>query len=324
MAAKHVLVLIHGITPQPEPHVLEQYQKLVKAVQEDELPIAGPICQVSWGVPESGQPERRPDQFLMRAQQFVGSLVEMRALREGGPAPGLLGRDWGIPLLRWGIREVRESVVLYGLSDAIYYAAVDGEVAVRDAVFSQVFEKLEASQDGEVHLHIVAHSLGVTIAHDFLYALFGRQHDPEFPRPNDGGEIKLAAPTKSLQDIWREEAEAKRLKLGTFLCFASQLPLFVMRKQALVQKLARGERLDPRVIGVDPSREKPQWAIFYDSDELLGFATRPLYEETRAIVDIRMNSGLHPYSAHVGYWKRSAIIRRCIELLRANMQPQSG
>ena len=58
---------------------------------------------------------------------------------------------------------------------------VDLEVAVREAVFSQVFEKLEASQDGEIHLHIVAHSLGVTIAHDFLYALFGRQVDPAFP-----------------------------------------------------------------------------------------------------------------------------------------------
>jgi len=319
MAAKHVLVLIHGITPQPDPDVLEQYEQLVEAVEQARLPLMGPICQVSWGQPDAGQPEQRPDQFLSRAQRFVGSLVQEHALREEGPAPGLIGRDWGVPLLRSAIRAVRESVVLYGLSDAIYYAAVDGEAAVRDAVFRQVFEKLEASQDGEIHLHIVAHSLGVTIAHDFLYALFGRKVDPEFPLPSDGGEIKLAAPTKSLQDVWRDEAEAKRLKLGTFLCFASQLPLFVMRKQALVEKLAQGEKLDPRVIGVDPERSTPQWAIFYDSDELLGFATRPLYQETKAIVDIHMNSGLEPYSAHLGYWKRSAIIERCIALLRANM-----
>jgi hypothetical protein len=215
---------------------------------------------------------------------------------------------------------VRESVVLYGLSDAIYYAAVDGEAAVREAVFSQVFEKLEASLDGEIHLHIVAHSLGVAIAHDFLYALFGRKYDPtSFPRPEDGGEKSLAPPTEDLQETWRLKAEAGRLKLGTFISFASQLPLFVMRKQALVERLAREQRLDPRVIGVDPERVTPQWVIFYDSDELLGFATRPLYQETKAIVDIHMNSGLEPYSAHLGYWKRGAIIERCIELLRANM-----
>jgi hypothetical protein len=317
--AKHVLVLIHGITPEPKPDVKSQYQELVKAVQGAELPLAAPICQVTWGLHDTeGQP--RPDQYLTAAEQFVGSLVQESALHGGQElSAGLRGHDWGVPLLRSAIRRVRESVVLYGLSDAIYYASVDGEAAVRDAVFSQVFDKLEASQDGQIELHIVAHSLGVAVAHDFLYALFGTR-DPAFPSPADGGEVPLTDRTRALQAKWRREAMEGRLKLGTFISFASQLPLFVMRKQALVEQLARHEKLDPSVIGIDKSRDSVQWAIFYDSDELLGFATRPLYQTTKAIVDIHMDSGLEPLSAHLGYWHRPAIIERCLDVLRANMR----
>lgn len=307
---KHILVLIHGITPEVAPRPTEQYEKFLEAFAKAKLPFEAPI-RVSWGVEVAGVTPR-PDQRLTPAEAFVGSLVSESALPPGDAG----GFDWGLPVLRQAIRAVRESVVLYGLSDAIYYAAPDGERAVRNAVFGQVFEKLDVHAADEVELHIVAHSLGVTVAHDFLYALFG-DSDPFWPadsnQPTD-----LAPALLEQQKSWRQAAKDKRLRLGTFISFASQLPLFMMRKRAIVDMLAAHRKLDPSVIGVDPTRQTPQWVIFYDSDELLGFATKPLYEHTRAIQDIHVNSGLEPLGAHLGYWKSDTIIQRCLELLQQN------
>ncbi len=313
MAVRHVLVLIHGITPEKDPHPREQYRQLVEAVHDAGLPVEPPICEVTWGVPSDGGVITSDEQYLTPAEAFVSSLVSEGALKGVDRA----GIDWGIPGLRWGIREVRETVVLLGLSDAIYYASPEGEKLVRDTVFNQVFRKLE-QQDDEVHLHVVAHSLGVTIAHDFLYALFGAS-DPLYPR-EQAGQIDLQDENRILQDKWRGAAGAGKLKLGTFVAYASQLPLFILRKQALVRQLAARQKLDPRVIGVDLKRRHPQWAIFYDNDELLGFATRALYAETPAIIDINVNSGVDPYNAHVGYWRKPTIIQQTVELLRENMR----
>jgi hypothetical protein len=315
----HVLVLIHGITPEPEPNVLEQYSELVKAVDTAGLPFTKPVCQVEWGVPRNGQ-ITRPDQYLSKAERAVDALLDKPAPAGSEQSvPGKGGHDWGIPGARQLINRGRERLVQFGLSDALYYAAPDGEKAVRDTVFDQVFGKLEASEDGEIiHLHIVAHSLGVTVAHDFLYALFGMV-DPGFPtQPEATDPGRLNDVNHALQEKWRGHARAGRLALGTFISFASQLPLFMMRKQALVEKLARGETLDPSVIGIDTARTTVQWAIFHDSDELLGFPSRALYRDTRAIADVNMNSGLEPLGAHLGYWRKPAIIERCIALLRQN------
>ncbi|HEX5655727.1 MAG TPA: hypothetical protein VFX59_00970 [Polyangiales bacterium] len=313
MAVRHVLVLIHGITPEKDPHPRQQYAPLLAAVQEAGLPIEQPVCQVSWGVPGDDGSIGSDDQYLTPAEAFVGSLVADRALKDVDHA----GVDWGIPGLRWGIREVRESVVQYGLSDAIYYASPEGEKLVRDTVFDQVFSKLEQREGEIVSLHVVGHSLGVTIAHDFLYALFGYR-DPLYP-VEQAGQIDLKDKNVVLQNKWREHARTGRLKLGSFVSYASQLPLFIMRKQALVKQLAARQKLDPTVIGIEPTRSSAQWAIFYDSDELLGFATRALYRDTPAIIDINVNSGVDPLHAHTGYWKKPTIIQQTIALLRENM-----
>jgi hypothetical protein len=313
MAVRHVLVLIHGITPEKDPHPREQYAPLLEAIGRAGLPIEQPICQVRWGVPNDDGSITSEDQLLTPAEAFVGSLVADKALKDVDHA----GVDWGIPGLRWGIREVRESVVQYGLSDAIYYAAPEGEKLVRDTVFDQVFSKLDQREGETVHLHVVGHSLGVTIAHDFLYALFGWQ-DPLYP-VEQAGQIDLEDRNVLLQDKWRRHAQSGALKLGSFVSYASQLPLFLMRKQGLVRQLAQKRKLDPRVIGIDIMRRSAQWAIFYDSDELLGFATRALYHDTPAIIDINVNSGVDPLHAHIGYWKKSAIIQQTIAILRENM-----
>jgi hypothetical protein len=320
--SKHVLVLIHGITPEKKPRVREQYEELLRAIERAELPVEQPIVQVSWGVPATGGPAS-DDQYLTPAEAFVSELLGAPPHAPSADAIAVPGRDthdWGVPGLRWGIEQVRNRVVQFGLSDAIYYAAPDGERAVRQTVFEQVFDKLEAEKGQVIYLHIVAHSLGVTIAHDFLYALFG-SHDPDFPKEPVQTESRPLEPaTRDIQADWRQRAVDGELKLGTFISYASQLPLFVMRKQALVKRLAGRRRLDPSVIGIDASRRDVQWAIFYDADELLGFPTSNLYEPTDAIRDLRMNSGLDPLHAHTDYWTASAIVKRTVAILRQNMR----
>lgn len=81
-----------------------------------------------------------------------------------------------------------------------------------------------------------------------------------------------AAYPKQLYETWRAEADAGRLKLRTFISLASQFPVFMLRKQSLVERLWRGEYLDPTVIGVNPPSDNIQRAIFYDADDVLGFA----------------------------------------------------
>ena len=324
MPTKHVLALIHGITPEAQPHVTEQYRRFLEGVAQSRLPFEQPVCQVSWGVSALGGSTRRPDQYLSDAESFVASLVEKSAVEklkvpENELGGGLLNRDWGLPGVRQLAQTIREGLVQYGLADALYYAAPEGEKAVRDAVFEQILGALDAEDHGVVHLHLVAHSLGVTVAHDLLYSLFGT-HDPYYPRePDSDDSHPLEKATRDRQRRWRAKVAAGELKLGTFISFASQLPLFMMRKQALVELFAKQQRLDPTVIGVDPQREHVQWAIFYDSDEVLGFATRRLYRDTPAIHDIQVNTGVGPLEAHLGYWKSARVIERSLEILRESI-----
>lgn len=321
---KHVLALIHGITPEKEPNVTEQYADFVEAVRRSGLPFEHPICQIAWGVPNKDGSISRPDQYLAGAEAFVASLVEQSEvekidLPENELDKGLVDHDWGVPFLRRMIWRIREGVVQYGLADALYYAAPEGERAIRDTVFDQVLGKLDASENGEVHLHLVTHSLGVTIAHDFLYSLFGTD-DPLYPKQMDESDPhRLDDATRAQQKHWRAKVKSGQLKLGTFISFASQLPLFVMRKQALVERLQGHKRLDPGVIGIDKTRSRIQWAIFYDTDEVLGFATRRLYEDTQAIHDIQVNTGIEPLGAHINYWHKPRVIERCLEILRDNV-----
>src|SRR5206468_2745352 len=141
-----------------------------------------------------------------------------------------------------------------------------------------------------------AHSLGVTIAHDFLFGLFNTEHAPHFVTQKQG-----SAKATSWFRAWRKKAQAGELKLGGFACAASQLPLMVMRKQALVTRLRNSQGIDPRDIGV-LATGGIQWKIFYDIDDVLGFASRGLYSPNNAIMDIQVNCGGTPQDAHGGYW----------------------
>ena len=315
--AENVLALIHGmvVEPMPHPHA-DTYARFVAGLMEHEPGLRdvledGPprIVEVEWGYDPAGSgTDLRPDQRLAGAQRFIASRVAYDAVREHPDDLNVVlrgfGGDWNLTGARFVARPVREELIQFGLADAVYYTSEDGEREVRAAVYEQVLSGLEpfAGAD-EVRLHVVSHSLGVAVAHDFLYGLFAPGHAPDFATGAGQGSERGQDMFRS----WRTRAQSGALKLGTFLSMASQLPLFVLRKQALVDQLHEERLLDPGVIGV--SGTHVQWVVFYDIDDILGFATRRLYDPATGIKEIQVDAGDLPSTAHTGYWENETVLQ---------------
>ena len=315
--AENVLALIHGMVTEPSPHLhTETYSRFVEGLFGHEPGLRGlledgepRIVQVEWGHDVAGSgADLRPDQRLAGAQRFVASRVAYEAVREHPDALNVVLRglrgDWNLTGSRFVVRPVREKLIQFGLADAVYYTSEDGERQVRAAVYEQILSGLEpfAGAD-EVRLHVVSHSLGVAVAHDFLYGLFAPGHEPDFATGPGQGTARAQDRFRS----WRTKAQSGALKLGTFVSMASQLPLFVLRKQTLVDRLHEGKLLDSGVIGVNGSHV--QWLVFYDIDDVLGFATRRLYDTATGIKEIQVDSGDLPSTAHTGYWENKAVLK---------------
>lgn len=313
----HILVLIHGITPETNPQSHHgQYETFRQALfaQQPELATSlSLVAEVEWGN-RLGPEATRPDERLSDAERSAGALVSSEHVAAHPGRHNVLKGDLNlIPLLRPLVRRLREQLLQFGLADAIYYAAEDGETAVRAAVYGQVLAALRGARgEADVRLHVVAHSLGVTVAHDFLYGLFGKP--PDDP-PHYLGQ---AATQEDCADyvFWRAKAQAGELRLGSFVSMASQLPLFVLRKQTLVDRLARGEVLDPSDIGIQ-SDGQTQWLIVYDVDDPLGFATRELYGDHAEMRQVQVDAGDTPINAHMGYWTNALVIREAARVIAA-------
>lgn len=326
--AKNVVIMMHGMTPDTQPSSPDDtcYRAFRSALlgQRPELSEAvDGWLGIQWGhpLPENSGQQPRNDERLMGAQNFLHELTSYRII-SNRPGPnnvvmsGVFGKDCGVPILRGQLLRQRETHILRGLGDVVYYSAADGEKEVRRVVYDQVLRGLDPFiGHREVRLHIFGHSLGVTIAHDFLYGLFCR--DPLY-RPGFVQEQQGAAESVRLFEQWRAKAQNGTVKLGSLASAASQLPLFAMRRQAVLDRLYDRSRLDPADIGVT-AEGRVQWKIFYDVDDLLAFPTRELYEPRGAIMDIQVNCGRDPVKAHAGYWSNGTVIRETAALIAGNI-----
>lgn len=325
MSTTNVLAMIHGMTPDPEPpSPVKQFDDFWKRLIAWRPELSQKIqhrVSVVWGHkwPDAPRPPGE-DEVLSRVQKIVSERVRYENVK-GDPHPnnvvmkGLFGRDYGIPIFRGVMQALREQLVQFGLGDVVYYTASDGEAHVRKTVYEQVLQALEPHRDAtDVRLHLIGQSLGVTICHDFLYGLFNTSGDePHFVTHAQGSEQ-----AREMYEFWRERARPDGgLKLGTFIGTASQLPLFVLRKQHLIERLDQGELLDVSQIGVRPA-DPVQWLLFYDIDDVLGFATRRLYQDCPGVKEIQVDSGDEPLSAHTKYWTNETVVRESAELLVTN------
>lgn len=323
MAATNVMVFIHGMIPdlQPsEPFGLYQqfWNDLLKA--EPELgTLFTPLVQVQWGhePPGLAGPPPQPDRRLTRAQQEVVGRVALKAVAQHPGSNNVIlpvFGDFGLPFVRKLVIRLREELLLPGVGDVIYYCSKEGETHVRSAIYGQALAGLDAyKNENDVRLHFFSHSLGVTVTHDFLYGLFNP--DPSYTsgyvtenQADEDGTLRY--------HVWRKKFHDGELSLGSFSSAASQLPLFVMRKQSLVDRLAIDKKgLDPANIGIKPGGPT-RWQLFYDVDDPLGFATRPLYEPNDTVREMEVNTHIHPDKAHTEYWTNQTVIRETAALLK--------
>ncbi len=342
----NLLVMVHGISPEPHPSAPDdQYEQFWRSLLAADPSLEQQFSQgyigVSWGreLPQESTPqliELRPDQCLTRAQNFINqqtSYEKMKASDGGDPNNSLLkwngqrGIDfpWFTPAVRNLVGQLREDLLIRGVGDAIYYGSRDGELHIRRAVYGQVLSQLDGFwDDPEVRLHVIGHSLGVTITHDFLYGLFAADHRPGYCQQADDADVVRF-------ERWRAKAQTGELQLGSLTSFASQLPLFFMRKQVLVDQLAAGQLLRADAIGLRPAGlggvaagmesqvgMPVQWQLFYDVDDLLAFGTRRLYDQQDGIREVQVDTGDSPAGAHAGYWEHPEVVEQTAALLVAN------
>ncbi len=349
-AVKNVLVLIQGTVMRRDtlnPHLghAELLDNLaLKGVRRSDFDA---IIAVEWGKePKSAKAtpltELREDLRLTRAEATLHKRVSISTGKDRATMQNRLLSAFHEGLVPQATRlvtdKIKDEVLIYGITDAIYYASPDGETAIRSTVYHQVLNGLDVfTEASEVRIFLVAHSLGVTVAHDFLFGLFAPHHSPDFAasedipeatRPDilrDGNEYRTdkrrfafwrAAAQRSRERHNDPEDSGPRLSVGGLITTGGHLPLMLLRTQEMVDRLAAEETLDPTLLGL-PREGKPVWYNFYDVDDVMGFPCHRLYD-VPTIVDIQVNTGLLE-KAHSRYWTSNLVIDRIADLIRANL-----
>jgi hypothetical protein len=314
----NAVIFIHGVTTEfkpPEPitrFYKPMWASIASQISDFKASSWLPIF-VTWGnvFPGDKRPFR-PDQKLSLAEQQTSLATQKKVQPMNGAK-----RDFGWPVMRQDLMSIRNKL-LRGLSDVIYYTSGEGEAHVRKVVYGQVLTALKPllKKGYSVRLHVIAHSLGNAVAHDFLYSIFNTHKTPDFSKYQAKAADKIQRKTfLYLRELAR--GRAPRVSFGSFSSMASPIPIFVLRKQAIVERLSkRGATLDPAQIGIKEKRGGVQWKLFYDKDDLLAFPTRSLYKDPHgAIGDYHVSTGWLPVSAHMGYWGNEDVRRETAELL---------
>lgn len=336
----NLLMFTHGVTLDTAPSSnTARYTAFWQALQNHrpELTdaIADPPLFIEWGhapLPADPDAALRPDQQLTAAENTILGVTgeaQLRARHDAGRAPDntflppfpadYLGRQ----LVRPFPRPLKEQLVTLGISDAFYYTSPDGERAVRSAVYGQALRHLRNYRnDPEVALHLVGHSQGATIGFDFLFGLFAP--DSEYPTGVPGFVTDKQSHDDDAEEMytdyryWRKRAQRGTLVLGSKTGFGSQLAIMMLRKQKLISRLAAGELLDARVIGVRPGDARPQWNIFYDNDDPLGYLARNLFDCPGVIKEYEVDSDWNPAQSHTNYCNLPLVHQRTADLIAAN------
>ncbi|HMZ57259.1 MAG TPA: hypothetical protein PL048_00690 [Leptospiraceae bacterium] len=323
----NLLISIHGINPVSEPKDLtKQFRDFFGRLSLSNRNLAALFPEenrlyIQWGQPLPDSPVTDLN-TLGYAQQKIYELCNYDSVRTN-PSPNsillhqILSTD-PVMLSKLAIL-MRENLVLFGFGDAVYYSSDEGEKIVRGFIYEQILNLLEKHKnDSEIRLHFIGHSLGVTVCHDLMYGLASQENDysPDYLNYPD-----ISSEMKKSFSFWRNELiQNGRLKIGSFTSMASQLPLFIMRKhKVMYNKILTNKKLSIQDLGILADEEKIKWQLFYDIDDVLGFCTRPLYDDSKNnIKEIQVDCGDDPLTAHIGYFTNPTVIRETAKLLERN------
>ena len=326
--AINVLAMIHGIIPNREVGDHKQeYSDLWNdlVTQEPQLKtlFARDPITVEWGHEQESERNKPSDELdldhkLYRAQEFIHKQIAYDQLRQDTSPNNRILKDTGWPqvyLQRRILTALRDDLFVRGLGDSIYFSSKDGEQQIRNVVYGTILEQLEPYvEETDVRIHLVGHSLGVTLCHDFLYGLFASEHDPDFLKEENSN-----ITTREQYDTWRQKAKANELQLGSLTSTASQLAIFLMRSQSVVNLFANETRLQASDIGITDTAPI-KWNLFYDVDDVLAYGTRKLYDNETAIQEIQIDTSDNVRSVHGKYWINQDMIDATVKLLLSNSQ----
>jgi|GEM_PF-842597 len=301
-----VPVFIHGITPDADPQghsaqyaqldglIREEFSKWNRkrsAAQEDKR-FDKELIPVEWGqfLPSDGV--NLPDELLAKAEH---RLLEAVIKSEHG----LSNLDPTINPAR-AFRGIVRAVIFQGIADLFYYASREGEIVIREHVFSQIANHIRnIGGEKKISLTFITHSAGTIIGHDLLYQLF---------RSEEVMKVKVAAgeaPYPAVTEL-REMISKGQLRVRRFYTLGSPIAPLVMRSTGLIMKSLTQEPLRRVDIGLQVLEDLPgyRWVNFWDKDDFASYPLRFLYEDgvvEDKYVDVGDSILLDP--AHNLYWQ---------------------
>jgi len=315
---RHWLVYLHGIAPSPGPEeasctrIIQAFHDALtrrlhrsgprgRAVAERLAPIV-----IHWGHVTAHR--GTPDTALSTAEAFLSAMTDADRRRQRVDRGAIPAATW---LIRRRLARPLRQMLVEGLGDLVYYTAPEGERAIRTTLYRQLFNAWPFRQDTlsaePMTLSVVAHSAGAVLAFDLLYELFcpttrrqGRRAPAIAHDDRRWGRI-----AKRLRSA-RERVRRGTLTLQTVATLGSFLPIFFLRRQHLVDRLAGRRRLTADIIGL---RGQGRWVNVWDYDDLVAFPIAGLFRDPEhRIQDLQVDTGDWMASAHAGYWRHPEVL----------------
>ena len=289
-------IFIHGITPQKDPATSRQeYHQLLGRVKDKLKQYPGKKFSdekifITWGVPDAPPKSSGTHQYLAEVERKIQAKVKDRM----GPA-------YSNP---FGLTGYVRDLLFFGISDLFYYISGDGELDLREHIFtdiSRTIQKLDKGVDDHFSLTLFGHSAGSVIAHDFLYHLFSdKKHESE--KGTDYREEMVTL---------REMVDEGRLRVRRLFTFGSPISLLVLRATSLVNRFRAGKFFMPEDIGFKKLEELsgPRWVNFWSRHDLASYPVEFLYSNAKDLIeDCEVASSISPKSAHTGYWTSAEMV----------------
>ena len=287
-------VYIHGVVAEQDRRAkhTKQYRAIRNGIDRelrklggDPLPAIDSSVTVEWGwdTPDAGE-----TRTLAIAQSSIANRVKLATPRDRTGFASLLFAP--------AVKPVRK-LIMFGLSDILYYVGKRGKKLVRSLVWNQILDQIDTEQ--EVDLTIICHSGGTLIAHDFLFWVFSGDrddHDEIIEQGIDPSKVVAAA------NNWR---------IRRLVTFGSPISPLMVRSAYVTDKMAASPsaRLDATKLGLGRlahSGETPIWLNVWDRHDVLSYPVGPFYEGAN-IVDLYPDHSDSLRNSHEAYWTASSV-----------------